>query len=103
VTCAACGADVGRPERVGRRDVCPRCRAELRACRQCRFHDPRLADGCREPQAERVEDKTRANFCDYFAVPDEAGRRGSPSGTSVEGARGDAAAARDALDRLFRR
>ena len=70
VTCAGCGADLGRPERVGRRDACPHCHAELHACRQCRFYDPQVADACREPQAERVTDKARANFCDYFAPAD---------------------------------
>ena len=89
--CAGCGADLGRPERVGRRDTCPQCQGDLRACRQCRFYDPQLADACREPQAERVLDKTRANFCDYFS-PAEAPLAASAS-----------ASPRDALDRLFKR
>lgn len=93
--CAACGADLGHPERVGRRDVCPRCEAELHACRQCRFHDAAVIDGCREPQAERVRDKARANFCDYFAIEATAApTAAAPSST---------AAARAALDRLFTR
>jgi hypothetical protein len=112
VTCAACGADLGRPERVGRRDVCPRCGAELHACRQCRFYDPRLADACREPQAERLVDKTRANFCDYFAPPDAGGvgdaavarrARVAPSDASAGADASGSTAARDALERLFRR
>jgi hypothetical protein len=93
VTCAGCGAELGRPERVGRRDACPRCHAELHACRQCRFYDPTAADACREPQAERVVDKTRANFCDYFALADP-----SPAERPAT-----AASARDALERLFTR
>lgn len=90
--CVACGSDLGRVERVGRRDACPRCEVDLHACRQCRLHDPALANACREPQAERVVDKTRSNFCDYFA-PAEAVR------TEVA----PAAGARAALDRLFAR
>jgi hypothetical protein len=96
VICVVCGADLGRPERVGRRDTCPRCSAELHACRQCRFHDPRADDGCREPQAERVLDPARANFCDYFSfslADASAPAAGAP----------DATAARAALDRLFER
>lgn len=110
MTCAGCGADLGRPERVGRRDVCPHCHAELRACRHCRFHDPGRADGCREPQAERVADKTRANFCDYFALPAasggaDAGARPGPAAPPGGRAGADAspADARAALERLFRR
>jgi hypothetical protein len=95
VTCAACGAELPRPERVGRRDRCPRCGTDLRCCRQCRFYDRSLADQCREPQAERVTDKTAANFCDFFAVAaaSAAAPTAAPSSTS----------ARDALERLFRR
>ncbi len=93
--CAGCGGDLGRPERtaVGRRDTCPRCGVDLRCCRQCRFHEPTLADGCREPQAERVVDKTRGNFCEFFAVAESVPAAG-PTGD---------ASARAALDRLFSR
>ncbi len=90
--CAGCGRDLGRPERVGRRDVCPQCGADLRTCRQCRFHDPAAAHACREPQAEPVVDQTRANFCDYFAAGESPAASAPP-----------ATAARAALDRLFPR
>jgi hypothetical protein len=92
VTCAGCGADLGRLERVGRRDDCPHCHADLRACRHCRFYAPGLADGCREPQAERVPDKTRANFCDYFAAAE------TPPTLAAS-----AASPHEALARLFTR
>ena len=92
VICAGCQADLGRPERVGRRDTCPRCSADLHTCRQCRFHDPHAANGCREPQAERVLDPTRANFCDYFGIAE-----------AVAVAPTDATAARATLERLFKR
>jgi hypothetical protein len=91
VICAACGTELGRPERIGRRDTCPSCGNDLRTCRQCRFFDPHVANECREPQAERVLDKTRGNFCDFFS-PADAPR---PVGTS--------ASPRDALERLFKR
>jgi hypothetical protein len=94
VTCAGCGAALGRPERVGRRDTCPQCGGDLRACRQCRFYDRDAAHACREPQAERVADKTRANFCDYFAVAAEAVRADSAAAPTD---------ARAALERLFTR
>lgn len=92
MTCAACGDELGRVERVGRRDVCPACGADLRVCRQCRFYDLAAADACREPLAERVADKTRANFCDHFAPGDPARAAVAPTTD-----------ARAALDRLFAR
>jgi hypothetical protein len=32
----------------------------------CEYYAPSVAKSCREPVAEEVRDKTRANFCDYF-------------------------------------
>ena len=104
--CHACGRPIAARERPGRRDRCERCGADLHCCRQCRFYDPRAYNACAEPQAERVLDKERANFCDYFAVaapsapdaphaPAPAAERGAGAATS-----GDA---RAELERLFRR
>jgi hypothetical protein len=33
----------------------------------CVDYDTRVAKHCREPTAEEVSDKTRANFCGHFA------------------------------------
>jgi len=96
VICAGCQADLGRLDSVGRRDTCPSCSADLHSCRNCRFYDPRSYNECREPQAERVLDKTRSNFCDYFAPP--AGVSGAPDRPAA-----GAKPTRDELDRLFRR
>ncbi len=109
--CAACQADFGRPERLGRRDTCPQCGGDLRTCRQCRHYDPRIRDGCREPQAERVPDPSRANFCEYFSAAETlavAAAGGAPvvgaaGATARARAAGDTTSARDALERLFKR
>ncbi len=91
--CAACGQEVplASGERVGFRDECSACRADLHACRQCAHHDPGAYNECREPGTERVADRERANRCDWFTP-----RADGPP------ARGDSrATARDALDALF--
>lgn len=49
-----------------RMDACPKCRAELHVCRMCVDYDTRVAKHCREPTADEVSDKTRANFCGHF-------------------------------------
>ena len=54
------------PVPLGRRAECLSCHAELHVCRMCRFYDPHVAKACREPVAEWLQDKERANFCDYF-------------------------------------
>lgn len=32
----------------------------------CEFYDPQVSDSCREPIADSINDKERANFCGYF-------------------------------------
>lgn len=92
--CHYCRGEFEVSDRVGRRDECPHCKSDLRVCLNCAHYDPRAPDQCREERAEWVEDKDKANFCDYFAPrPAEGGRSG---GT-------DKAAARERLERLFRK
>lgn len=65
--CWRCGAslkDLSPP--IERRDECHGCRAQLYVCKFCEFYDPRVAKQCREPVADEVKDKERANFCGYF-------------------------------------
>jgi len=64
--CHQCGKELNREATVGRRDVCSSCRGDLHICLNCRFYDPGSYNDCREPQAERVVEKDRSNFCDYF-------------------------------------
>lgn len=67
LVCWKCGAglrDVPLP--LGRRSECLACRAELHVCRMCRHFAPGKAKQCREPMAEEVKDKVRANFCEWF-------------------------------------
>lgn len=46
---------------------CPACGRQTHVCRNCRFYQPGLHNDCREPVADAVKDKDRANFCDYFS------------------------------------
>ncbi|TNF26525.1 MAG: hypothetical protein EP329_21165 [Deltaproteobacteria bacterium] len=89
VHCWSCGAplELDLDEPVGRSTTCDLCDADVRACRGCVYYDPVRDNACREPSAERVLDKERANFCGFFrpgrggqgvavdAVADEAKRR----------------------------
>ncbi|MGW8369732.1 MAG: hypothetical protein ACWGPN_13785 [Gammaproteobacteria bacterium] len=67
--CWKCGEPVrDEPMPLARLAECRQCRAELHVCRMCEFYDTAVAKHCREPVAEEVHEKERANFCDYFAV-----------------------------------
>jgi hypothetical protein len=69
MTCWKCGENVELTPgaRVGARDVCPRCDADLHSCRNCRHYDPAKHNQCAEPLAEWVRDKEASNYCDYFS------------------------------------
>jgi hypothetical protein len=93
LVCWKCGADLEHLSLpLSRRDECARCRAELHVCRMCVDYDPSVAKHCREPTAEEVSDKTRANFCDFF-VP--------RPGAYVAPDTGSVAQARLELEKLF--
>jgi len=64
--CFSCGNELEINNKPGRRDECPSCGADLKVCRNCQFYDSTAYNECREPAADRVVDKEKANFCDYF-------------------------------------
>jgi hypothetical protein len=68
LTCHACGHQQSLPSPPGRRDECPKCRADLHVCKNCQHYESTAYNECREPVAERVQEKDRSNFCDHFVV-----------------------------------
>jgi hypothetical protein len=40
----------------------------------CSFYDPRSYNECRESTAERVVDKEKANYCEFFDLADPEGK-----------------------------
>jgi hypothetical protein len=77
------------PSRVSNPN-CGSCRADLHVCKLCEFYATGIANDCREPIAERVVNKERANFCGYFKL--------RPGGYQVTA---EAASARHALEAMF--
>lgn len=94
-TCANCGSPYEPP--IYRGTQCGDCGRELKTCRNCRHFEPGAPNDCREPSAEPVTEKDRANFCGWFSPAEDAGSsRGAGAGGS------DAAdAARAAFNSLF--
>jgi hypothetical protein len=82
--CWHCGRSIEVTERVGFRDECPGCDRALHVCRNCGFYDPTYNNQCREPMAERVVDKDRANFCEYFTPGGRKGGAGAQQGKSAQ-------------------
>ncbi len=58
-------------EKISRQEECPGCHTSLHCCKMCVFYDLMAYNDCREDNAERVVDKEKANFCDYFVLAGE--------------------------------
>jgi len=94
-TCWSCSSPLPYPNfaPVPREAECPKCARDLHACRNCRHYDPGVNNKCREPNAEWVTDRERANFCEFFQLADAPRGAGGPDRS---------AEARKKLDDLFR-
>ena len=87
--CWNCGTEI-LPLEFGRRDSCGHCGGDTRVCKNCKHYDVRYHNECRETQADRVVEKEKANFCDYFTP-------GSSGGTNLKNE------ARTAAEALFKK
>ena len=70
--CHACLKELEIKLPVGRQELCLFCQSDLHCCLNCTFHVMGTYNSCREPQAERVIEKSRSNFCGYFVFRDRA-------------------------------
>ena len=92
--CFGCnvGIELTADGRVGFRESCDHCGADLHICKNCRFYDPSAYNECRESSAERVTDSERANRCDWFSPAASGTERAAHPGKNLE-----------ALDALFKK
>jgi hypothetical protein len=93
--CFSCSAavELAAGERVGFRDTCSACDVDVHVCVNCVHYDSSAYNHCREPSAEWVSDRERANRCEYFALGDSDDRPSRPEPQD----------ARAALDTLFKK
>lgn len=94
MNCVFCGNVAPIEGKVSRQDTCPHCNRDLRCCKQCSFYDPNAYNECREVSAERIVEKERANFCDYY-VPRGAEKASGSLNRTKE--------AKEALEALFKK
>jgi hypothetical protein len=92
--CFFCGQGVAEGERIYRSSSCAACGKDLKICRNCRFYSAGAHWDCLESIQDPVNDKERANFCEFFQFRETRGPGSSPS---AEGKK----KARDELRKLF--
>src|SRR5438132_420128 len=92
--CHQCRGELTIEGFISRADECPQCGADIHCCLNCTSYDPHAHNKCREPQAEWVTDREKANFCDFF-TPNKLTASGTARGTSSN--------PRSAFDNLFKK
>ena len=93
MVCHSCAKEVKLEATVSRTEECPHCGADVHCCLNCVNYDTSAHNRCREPQAEWVSDREKANFCDFF-MPNKLASKGKPS---------EATDARNTFDSLFKK
>jgi hypothetical protein len=90
MNCTFCQKEITE-KKIHFRDDCPACDRDLHICLNCEFYDSNAYRQCRESIRELVQDKERANYCDFF--------RQSTGGSGQADAENDAM---NKLDDLFK-
>lgn len=72
MTCAFCSKEITETK-IHIRDECPACGRDLHICLNCEFYDVNAYRQCRETIREPVQNKDKANYCDFF----RASKRGA--------------------------
>jgi len=76
IRCPKCRASLEMDD-ISFKDDCPSCRTDLHACVYCKFYDEGKSNRCREPQADYVKERDRANFCEYFRFQTREEKKGA--------------------------
>ncbi len=92
IKCAFCSEEIEFEGRVSRNDTCPHCGRDFHCCLQCKFYDPGSYNECKEVSAERIVNKEKDSFCDYFILKG-----------AKESEFGKKAIAKQALEDLFKK
>ena len=73
--------DLAPAQKIHRSEECPHCYANLHSCKMCEFYDTSAYNECRETAADRIVEKEKANFCDFFILKGSGGGKSSKDDT----------------------
>ncbi len=105
--CALCGTIVAPPVEIRYESQCPKCKADLRACKNCRHFDTSAQFECTQSIPQRITKKDLRNKCEFFMARtsieretrDSGGKGGKDQGPSPV----KPSDARNAFDNLFKK
>src|SRR5688572_12041551 len=109
--CSLCGAIVPPPVAIVFESQCPKCKADLRSCKNCRHFDTGAQFECTQTIPERITKKDLRNNCTFFMARtsieretrDSGGRTGGSSSGGSTPNPTTSSDARSAFDNLFKK
>src|SRR5215510_344688 len=102
--CSLCGAIVPPPVEIDFTSQCPKCKADLRTCKNCRHFDTGAQFECTEPIPARITKKDVRNTCEFFMARTSIERETRDSGGgNGQPAPAKPSDARSAFDNLFKK
>ncbi|MFN3697420.1 MAG: hypothetical protein ACK4VO_08260 [Pseudobdellovibrio sp.] len=66
LVCFSCQKVNQVSDKISYREECFHCKTDLHSCKNCYFYDHKSYNECKEPSADVVKEKERANFCDFY-------------------------------------
>ena len=68
ITCYSCNKQLSFlvGEKISFSEECDHCAADIHNCKMCKFYDLKSYNECKEPSADRIVEKEKRNFCEYF-------------------------------------
>ena len=104
--CSLCGVIVPPPVDIRPDSQCPKCKADLRTCKNCQHFDTGAQFECTERVPERITKKDVRNTCEFFRAKTSIERETRDSGGAPpvrEASPTNATDARSAFDNLFKK
>jgi hypothetical protein len=102
--CSLCGTIVPPPVEITFESQCPKCKADLRSCKNCRHFDSAARFECTQEIPERITKKDLRNQCGFFTERTSIERETRDSGGNPGGAPTmKPSDARSAFDNLFKK
>jgi hypothetical protein len=106
--CSLCGMIVPPPIQIEFESQCPKCKADLRTCKNCRHFDTGAQFECTERIPVRMTKKDLRNSCDLFMARASIERETRDSGGNSNPAprpanTSNVSSARSAFDNLFKK
>jgi hypothetical protein len=101
--CALCGTIVPPPIDIRFESQCPKCKADLHSCKNCRHFDTSAQFECTQPIPERITKKDLRNKCEFFMARTSIERETRDSGGNGHISLTKPSDARSAFDNLFKK